>query len=111
MSWSLWYLVISITSCIPDYKLEWAYCGHSYNSKWCHSNLDDKLFCLSNNTYELDINNTIALNGTCSTTNQANLTSSVEEYWNRQVLGHVGYDWTHFVIIRVTFKIKDQEFH
>ena len=96
VSWSLWYLVTSLSSLIiPEYKLEWAYCGHSYNSKWCHSNLDDEI-CLYNNT--------IALNGTCSIAKNGNYTSSsVKEYWNRKVLGHVGYDWSNFVIFLKNF--------
>ena len=27
----------------------------------------------------------------------SNMTSSVEEYWDRYVLSHVGHDWTSYV--------------
>ena len=101
VSWSLWYLGVSFLSfMIPEFRLEWAYCGHSYNTESCHSNLDDKICAPTIDNFTAAVNTAkeiIALNGTCSAPNQVNVTSSVEEYWNREILGHVGHDWSHFV--------------
>ena len=98
VSWSLWYLGVSFLSFIipAEFRLEWAYCGHSYNTESCHSNLEDQI-CASTVADNFTTKEIIALNGTCLTLNQANVTSSVEEYWNREILGHVGHDWSHFV--------------
>ena len=101
VSWSLWYLGVSFLSfIIPEFRLEWAYCGHSYNTESCHSNLDDQICAPTVDNFTAAVNTAkeiIALNGTCSAPNQVNVTSSVEEYWNREILGHVGHDWSHFV--------------
>lgn len=35
VSWSLWYLAVSLTAFfVPEARLEWAYCGHDYNTEW-----------------------------------------------------------------------------
>lgn len=35
VSWSLWYLTVSLAAFLaPEARLEWAFCGHDYNTEW-----------------------------------------------------------------------------
>ena len=67
VSWSVWYLAASI-----GFRLEWAYCGHDYNTDDCYE---------------------IAANASTGAVGK----SSVEQYWERYVLGSDGRDWDDFV--------------
>ena len=93
VSWAIWYWAISVKSLLADIvssdedkvSLEWAHCDHYYNSKSCYDantpmGLDPAFQCHPNAT-------------------ECQLTSSVEELWDRHVLGHLGYDWTNFVTL------------
>ena len=66
VSWSVWYLAASI-----GLDLEWAHCGHEYNTDDC---------------YEIATNSTGAVGK-----------SSAEQYWERYVLGSEGRGWEDFV--------------
>ena len=70
VSWSVWYLAASI-----GFRLEWAYCGHDYNTDDC---------------YEIATNTSVSTGATVGK-------SSVEQYWERYVLGSDGRDWDNFV--------------
>ena len=72
-SWSVWYLAASV-----GLRLEWAYCGHEYNTDDC---------------YEIDANATVRTAGDAAAVGK----SSVEQYWERYVLGSNGRDWDDFV--------------
>ena len=73
VSWSLWYLTVSVASLVlPGYRLEWAYCDHDYNTACCSND---------------------SSSGSCGNAT----VSSVEEYWERNILAHQGYDWANFV--------------
>ena len=73
VSWSVWYLAASV-----GLRLEWAYCGHEYNTDDC---------------YEIDANATVRTTGDAAVVGK----SSVEQYWERYVLGSNGRDWDDFV--------------
>ena len=73
VSWSVWYLAASV-----GLRLEWAYCGHEYNTDDC---------------YEIDANATVRTTGDAAAVGK----SSVEQYWERYVLGSNGRDWDDFV--------------
>ena len=78
VSWSLWYLAVSFSSLLlPGTRLEWEYCDHPYNTKCCRSTVNESSSAMH-----------------CEA---SNMTSSVEEYWDRYVLSHVGHDWTSYV--------------
>eukprot|EP00093_Oithona_nana_P002458 02458.XXX_40626_42825_1 [CDS] Oithona nana genome sequencing. len=77
VSWSLWYLAVSFSSLLlPGTRLEWEYCDHPYNTKCCRSTVNESSSAMH-----------------CEA---SNMTSSVEEYWDRYVLSHVGHDWTSY---------------
>lgn len=68
VSWSIWYLAASLSP-----RLEWAHCGHWYNSPSCWS----------------------------PTTNTSrHLTSAPAEYYERYVLGNRGHNWHNFGHLR-----------
>lgn len=72
VSWSVWYLIASV-----GLRLEWAHCGHDYNTDDCYEISD--------------------LGNATSTAANASNSSSVEEYWERYVQGSQDKDWYHFV--------------
>ena len=83
VSWSLWYLTVSISSLLlPDSRLEWEYCDHAFNTKCCLS--------------------TTKMNESMIPCEPSNITTSVEEYWDRYVLSHIGYDWANYVSMKKT---------
>ena len=75
VSWSVWYLFASIG--IDGF--EWEHCDHDYNTAEC---------------YAVGSNATLT-----NATNQMGR-SSIEEYWERYVLGADGRDWYNFVSTR-----------
>ena len=84
VSWSLWYLTVSISSLLlPDSRLEWEYCDHAFNTKCCLS--------------------TTKMNESMIPCEPSNITTSVEEYWDRYVLSHIGYDWANYVSMKKLF--------
>ena len=118
VSWSLWYLTASMTT-----SLEWAQCGHSYNTPDCFTRFDAaacgrgqgslngtflyRSKCTSAADICSDAFNTsstrVVDNGTaCWTSDDAEpvridnilaKSSAVEEYWQRYVLGQT-HDYT-----------------
>jgi len=77
VSWSLKYLATALSALIIDYgKLEW--CNPKNTSETCSQT-----------------------NGSNFTTDVSCTTSSVEDFWNVNVLGIVGHDWNHFGIPRM----------
>ena len=84
VSWSLWYLSASLFD-----PLEWGRCGHWYNTPLCVG---------------ADVNLTSpGLSGEETEGWFASSTSSVEEYWTRNVLEMQGKDWSNYVGLSLTF--------
>ena len=111
VSWSIWYLCASMTS-----QLEWARCGHDYNTENCFTRENEDLCghndsilfrqtCVERDEVCLALDMNVGENATCVNSQGKQLpvgdlipkTSSVEEYWERHVLGHTDYDWSDFV--------------
>jgi len=117
VSWSLWYLMASI-----DWsgKLEWSKCNHPYNTPDCFTReqMDE---CRANGTFLYNqtctdivnvchsVNATVSKNpnwtaNACAdptgqlitVDNILSRSSSVEEYWQRYVLGQTGFTWDNF---------------
>ena len=84
VSWAIWYAGVSILGLLGD-KLAWTSCSHDFNSKMCVVDLDQAAVGCADVPRE------------SSNESSCRVTSSVEEYWERNVLGHVGYDWENFV--------------
>jgi SNF family Na+-dependent transporter len=63
VSWSIWYLLASVTS----YPVEWSSCDHDFNSDSCYSKFQDKTQC------HPDVGNasaTFLFNGSCMAASQ-----------------------------------------
>jgi hypothetical protein len=96
VSWALWYLLVSVLSLVDsDSSLEWAYCGHDYNSAFCHSDLEDEKCNEQQPTKKISFNQTGCQDLTPNCCH--NQTSSVEEYWDRHVLARLDHDWGNYV--------------
>ena len=119
VSWSLWYLFASMTT-----SLEWAECGHAYNTPDCFTRADMaecrakgtflyRRECTSSEDICLDaLNSTVVVgNGSaCGVPSGGGgdvridgllaKSSAVEEYWQRYVLGQTDhYTWDNFVSV------------
>ena len=115
VSWAVWYLLASLQP-----VLEWSHCGHVYNTEHCWSEeeqgacQDQGLVFYSNHcsnletvcgTWDLEaVDERRQLCGNDSLvlplTQLATRVSASEEYYERNVLGIKGHDWSNFGSIR-----------
>ena len=115
VSWGIWYLLASVQP-----ELAWASCGHDYNTVHCWSEQaakqcqDQGLVLYSNECSSLDtvcghwdLNALDERGQLCGNETAAfplaqlmTRVSASEEYYERNVLGIMGHDWSNFGSIR-----------